>query len=688
MWRRAVPPHCGSTHSLMPADAKVVARVARLKRELERHNYHYHVLDQPLIADAEWDRLFHELVALETQYPELLTADSPTQRVGSEPLEAFGSVMHRIPMLSLGNAFTDEDIDNFDRRCRDALDVDVVAYVCEPKFDGVAISLAYENGLFVQGSTRGDGAVGEDVTQNLKTVRSIPLSISLQAARLEVRGEVLMLRKDFDALNVRQAERGDKQFVNPRNAAAGSLRQLDSKLTAERPLNFFAYGIGAVEGAVLPDTHSGLMAWLGELRFPVASQRRVVQGALGLKTYYRDMGSQRAGLPFDIDGVVYKVNRFAQQQMLGFVSRAPRFAIAHKFPAEEATTVLLGIDVQVGRTGAITPVARLQPVFVGGTTVSNATLHNEDELKRKDLMIGDTVVVRRAGDVIPEVAAVIYAKRPADARPFSMPTHCPECGSAIIRLTGEAIARCSGGLICPAQRKQALLHYAQRRAVDIEGLGDKLVDQLVDADVVHTPADVYRLGIAALAALDRMAEKSAANLLAAIENSKRTTLAKFLFGLGIRHVGEATAKDLARHFGTLDAIMDAPPEQLLAVNDVGPVVAQSIRNFFDEPHNREVVEQLRACGVRWAESEPAAHTKREAGAFSGKTVVLTGTLTGMSRDEAKEKLEAAGAKVAGSVSKKTDFVIAGLDAGSKLDMARELGIDVLDEAQFIVMLSA
>ena len=671
----------------MAADAVVVARVAQLKRELERHNYHYHVLDQPLIADAEWDKLFHELAALEAKYPELLTADSPTQRVGSEPLEAFGSVTHRIPMLSLGNAFSEEDIDNFDRRCREGLDVEMVEYACEPKFDGLAISLTYENGVFVQGATRGDGAVGEDVTKNLRTVRSIPLSIPLQAPRLEVRGEVLMLRKDFEALNVRQAAKGEKLFVNPRNAAAGALRQLDSKLTAERSLAFFAYGVGAVEGATLPDTHSGLMAWLGELRFPVATQRLVVQGALWLKTFYRDLGGQRTVLPFDIDGVVYKVNRFAQQRSLGFVSRAPRFAIAHKFPAEEATTVLLGIDVQVGRTGAITPVARLQPVFVGGTTVSNATLHNEDELRRKDLKIGDTVVVRRAGDVIPEVAAVIYAKRPADAQDFVMPTQCPECGSAIIKLEGEAIARCTGGLICPAQRKQALLHYSQRRAVDIEGLGDRLVEQLVDADLVHTPADIYRLGIAALSNLERMAEKSASNLVASVEKSKQTTLPKFLFGLGIRHVGESTAKDLAKHFGKLEPIMDATPEQLLEVNDVGPVVAQSIRRFFDEPHNREVVEQLRACGVQWKESEPKAVPNVATGAFAGKTVVLTGTLTGMSRDEAKEKLEVAGAKIAGSVSKKTDFVIAGLEAGSKLDKAQELGVTVIDEAQFVAMLT-
>ena len=677
-------------------DATIVARVRELRRELETHNHNYYVLDQPSIADAEWDRLFRELAALETAHPQLVTADSPTQRVGAAPVESFASVTHRVPMLSLGNAFSEVDIENFDRRCREGLDVTgEIEYACEPKFDGLAISLSYENGAFVQGATRGDGAVGEDVTHNLRTVRAIPLAIALANApdigsnirRLEVRGEVLMLRKDFDALNARQLAKGERLFVNPRNASAGSLRQLDPRLTAARPLTFFAYGIGAVEGVELPDTHSALMDWLAALRFPVASQRDVVRGLKGLATYYREIGDKRASLPFDIDGVVFKVNRFAQQQALGFVSRAPRFAIAHKFPAEEATTVLLGIDVQVGRTGAITPVARLQPVFVGGTTVSNATLHNEEEMRRKDLMIGDTVVVRRAGDVIPEVAAVIYAKRPADAKPFLMPMTCPECGSAIIKLEGEAIARCTGGLICPAQRKQALLHYAQRRALDIEGLGDKLVEQLVDDNIVHTPADLYRLGIAALAGLERMGEKSAANLFASIEKSKHTTLPKFIFALGIRHVGEATAKDLAKHFGALDRVMAASTEQLLEVHDVGPVVAQSMRKFFDEPHNREVIEQLRTGGVTWSEFEPTANAVDATGALAGKTVVLTGTLTSMSRDEAKEKLEAAGAKVAGSVSKKTDFVIAGLEAGSKLDKAKELGVAVLDEAQLVAMLS-
>ncbi len=683
-----------------PATAQVIQRLAQLKRELAEHNHRYYVLDQPTIADSEWDKLFQELLALETQHPQLLTPDSPTRRVGGKPLKAFDEVIHRIPMLSLGNAFSEEDIDNFDRRCREGLDLGdtEIEYACEPKFDGLAISLTYVDGVFVQGATRGDGAVGEGVTENLKTIRSIPLMLPEQyrPALLEVRGEVLMLRKDFEKLNARQAAKEEKLFVNPRNAAAGSLRQLDSKLTAARPLTFFAYGIGAVEGAAVPASHSMLMDWLESLRFPVAKQRSIVQGVDGLRTFYRRIGEARATLPYDIDGVVYKVNRFDQQQTLGFVSRAPRFAIAHKFPAEEATTVLLGIDVQVGRTGAITPVARLQPVFVGGTTVSNATLHNEDEIRRKDLRIGDTVVVRRAGDVIPEVAAVIIERRPADATAFVMPTRCPQCDSAIIKLDGEAIARCTGGLFCPAQRKQALLHFAQRRAVDIEGLGDKLVDQLVDADLVHTPADLYRLGIAALANLARMADKSATNLLASIEKSKQTTLPKFLFGLGIRHVGEATAKDLAKHFGTLNAIMNAQVEELLQVHDVGPTVAQSVRQFFDQPHNREVVEQLRACNVSWPEAE-IQHGRGSQGEnardgapgndFAGKTVVFTGTLSAMSRDEAKEQLESLGAKISGSVSKKTDYVVAGAEAGSKLDKALELGIAVLDEQQFLKMLA-
>ncbi|MBL8514754.1 MAG: NAD-dependent DNA ligase LigA [Betaproteobacteria bacterium] len=663
------------------------SRIAQLKREIEQHNYNYYVLDQPTIADAEWDKLFHALKALEEAHPELATADSPTQRVGAKPLDEFAEVAHRVPMLSLGNAFTDEDLANFDRRCREGLEVyGEIEYACEPKYDGLAISLTYENGVFLQGATRGDGSLGEDVTHNLRTVKTIPLSIESNAARLEVRGEVLMLRKDFDALNVRQSERGEKQFVNPRNAAAGSLRQLDPKLTAQRPLSFFAYGLGMVEGVEPPSTHSAQMDLLESLKFPVSRERRVVKGADGLRAFYNALGEKRPTLPYDIDGVVYKVNRIDWQQQLGFVSRAPRFAVAHKFPAEEATTELLGIDVQVGRTGAITPVARLKPVFVGGTTVSNATLHNEDEVKRKGLMIGDTVIVRRAGDVIPEVAAVIEAKRPTNAQPFAMPVACPECGSAIVKLEGEAVARCTGGLVCPAQVKQSILHFAQRRAMDIEGLGDKLVDQLVDQKVVRNAADLYRLGVSSLAALERMGDKSATNLVEAITKSRDTTLQRFLFGLGIRHVGEATARDLAKHFGSLDAIIAAPIEKLLEVRDVGPVVAESIRKFFDEPHNREAVEQLRAGGIVWPEGEPPPPVA--SGPFAGKTVVLTGALPTLSRDEAKAMLEAAGAKVSGSVSKKTDYVLAGAEAGSKLDKAKELGVPVLDEAEFRSMLGS
>ncbi len=669
-----------------PAAAK--ARIGVLKREIEEHLYRYHVLDAPSISDAQYDFLFSELLALEQRHPDFATEDSPTQRVGAAPLDQFNEVSHRVPMLSLGNAFSEEDVTAFDKRCRETLGADEIEYACEPKFDGLAISLTYVDGKFVQGATRGDGAVGEDVTQNLKTIRSIPLNLDNAPALLEVRGEVVMQKKDFERLNARQAANGEKTFVNPRNAAAGSLRQLDSKLTAKRPLSFFAYGVGAIEGAdvvATAATHSATMDALEQLRFLVARERAVVRGAAGALQYFQQIGGKRASLPFDIDGVVYKVNSYAQQDQLGFVSRAPRFAIAHKFPAEEAITVLLGIDVQVGRTGAITPVARLQPVFVGGTTVSNATLHNEDEIRRKGLMIGDTVLVRRAGDVIPEVASVILASRPLDAREFVMPTRCPECASAIVKLEGEAIARCSGGLFCPAQRKQAVLHFAQRRAMNIEGLGDKLAEQIVEQNLVRTPADLYRLGLNALAGLERMADKSAQNLLQGIEASKKTTLARFLFALGIRHVGEATAKDLAKAFGRLDRIMDAPLETLQNVNDVGPVVAQSVRKFFDEPHNREVVEQLRACGLTWAEHDGIANHVAT-GPFAGKTVVLTGTLQSMSRDEAREKLEARGAKIAGSVSKKTDFVVAGTEAGSKLDKATELAVRVLDESTFLSML--
>ncbi|TAL52405.1 NAD-dependent DNA ligase LigA [Pandoraea sp.] len=673
-------------------------QAARLRAELEQHNYAYYVLDAPTVPDAEYDRLYAALVQIETEHPDLVTPDSPTQRVGGQPATGFANVTHKVPMLSLNNGFADDDVVAFDRRVGEALyDHEdegndlfgrAVEYACELKFDGLAVALRYENGLLVQAATRGDGTTGEDVTANIKTVRAIPLRLKTPTppAVLEARGEVLMFRRDFEKMNQRQREAGEKEFANPRNAAAGSLRQLDSRVTARRPLSFFSYGIGELLGADMPPTHDALLRWYLELGLPVCDRRAVVHGASGLLAFYREVGQARASLPYDIDGVVYKVNRLDEQQRLGFVSRAPRFALAHKFPAQEALTTLLDIEVQVGRTGAITPVARLAPVFVGGVTVTNATLHNEDEVRRKDLLIGDTVIVRRAGDVIPEVVGAVLDRRPADARAFVMPSACPVCGSAIERLPDEAIARCTGGLICAAQRKQALWHFAQRRALDIDGLGEKLIDQLVDQQLIRTPADLFKLGLAKLAALDRMADKSASNLLAALEQAKHTTLARFIYALGIRHVGEATAKDLARHFGTLDRLMAASEAELLEVNDVGPVVAQSIANFFAEPHNVEVIEQLRAAGVSWPESEP----RRAAAAspLAGKTFVLTGTLPTMSREQAKERLEAAGAKVAGSVSKKTDYVVAGAEAGSKLAKAEELGVPVLDEDGMLALLDA
>ena len=658
-------------------------RAAELRDALGHHNHRYYVLDDPEVSDAEYDALFRELQQLEAEHPEFISADSPTQRVGATPLTMFESVTHAVPMLSLNNAFSEEDIANFDRRVREGLEKVAVNYSAEPKFDGLAISLRYEDGLFVQGATRGDGYTGEDVTQNLRTMESIPLKLRGKPPRLlEVRGEVLMFKRDFETLNQRQREAGGKEFVNPRNAAAGSLRQLDARMTAARPLRFMGYGVGACDGD-LPATHSALLSWLADLGIPVTKERMLATGVDGLLDFYRRIGERRAALPFDIDGVVYKVDDLRAQEQLGFVSRAPRFAIAHKFPAEEAITEVRDIDVQVGRTGALTPTARLKPVFVGGTTVSNATLHNEDEMRRKDIHIGDTVVVRRAGDVIPEVVRALPEKRPADARLFQMPTHCPICGSAAVRLPEESVTRCTGGLVCPAQRKQALLHFASRRAMDIEGLGEKIVDQLVDREIVRTPSDLYHLGLATLAELERMAEKSAANLLSGIEGSKKTTLQRFIYALGIRNVGEATARDLARHFGGLDRLMAADEAALQQVQDVGPVVAQAIRGFFQEQHNVEVIEHLRAGGVHWEEHEPAP--AKADGAFAGKTFVLTGTLPTLSRDEAKALIEALGGKVAGSVSKKTHYVVAGDDAGSKLDRAMELGVAVLDEAQLLAL---
>jgi DNA ligase (NAD+) len=671
-----------------PADA--AARVRALREQLDTHNYRYYVLDTPSISDAEYDELFRELQALEQRYPELQTPASPTQRVGAAPSEAFAAATHRAPMLSLNNAFTDAEVENFDRRIREGLDRAMIAYAVEPKFDGLAISMTYDSGVLVRGATRGDGYTGEEVTANLRTIAAIPLRLHGEGNQVppmvEIRGEVLMLKRDFEALNAQQAAAGEKTFVNPRNAAAGALRQLDPKITASRRLHFFAYGIGAVEwgGGPEPATHDALMRRLAGWHVPVAAEREVVHGLEGLLGYYRSVGAKRPALPFEIDGVVYKVNDLAQQASLGFVSRAPRFAIAHKFPAEEMLTEVLGIDVQVGRTGALTPVARLKPVFVGGVTVTNATLHNEDEIRRKDVRIGDTVVVRRAGDVIPEVVRVLAEKRSGAEREFVMPGKCPVCGSHVERLEDEAASRCSGGLVCGAQRKQALLHFASRRAMDIEGLGEKMVDQLVDGNLVRTPADLYKLGVIALAGLERMAEKSAANLHAGIEKSKRTTLARFVYALGIRHVGEATAKDLAQHFGNLDALLAADEAALLEVRDVGPVLAASIREFFSEGRNRQVIAELRAAGVTWADGEPAA---KSAAGLNGLTFVLTGTLPTLSRDHAKELIEQHGGKVAGSVSKKTSYVVAGSDAGSKLDRARELGVAVIDEARLLEMIA-
>ncbi|MDD5330856.1 MAG: NAD-dependent DNA ligase LigA [Sulfuricella sp.] len=668
----------------------IAARAQRLREEIERHNYLYYVLDAPEIPDAEFDKLFRELERLEAENPPLATPDSPTQRVGAAPLTAFSQVTHRVPMLSLNNAFEDEEVAAFDRRAREGLRVEEIEYAVEPKFDGLAISLAYENGVLVQGATRGNGYTGEDVTSNLRTVKAIPLRLHVERPPrlLEVRGEVLILKKDFDRLNRQQRERGEKEFANPRNAAAGSLRQLDPRITASRPLTFFAYGLGSTEGVDLPPTQSGVMDFLETLRVPVSRERQVVRGLAGLLEYYAAIGARRAGLSYDIDGVVYKVNDLAWQDQLGFVARAPRFAVAHKFAAQEATTKLVGIDVQVGRTGTLTPVARLHPVFVGGVTVASATLHNQDEIDRKDVRVGDTVIVRRAGDVIPEVVGVVLKERPhPEPERFNILEKypvCPVCGSHVIRLPDEAAVRCSGELVCPAQRKQAILHFASRRAMDIEGFGDKLVDQLVDKELIHSAADIYKLGMSALANLERMGEKSAGKVLAAIESSKKTTLARFIYALGIRNVGESTARDLARHFGGLDALMVADEEALQQVADVGPVVAQSIVQFFAEAHNREVIAQLVAAGIHWPKGAEGGHAA--AGAASGKTFVLTGTLPNLTRDEAKEKIEASGGKVSGSVSAKTDYVVAGAEPGSKLARAQELGVAILDEAGLMELL--
>ncbi len=708
-------------------------RVAALRAQLHQWAHQYYVLDAPTVPDAEYDRVFQALQALEAAHPELVTPDSPTQRVIGAVMEGLTPVRHTVPMLSIRTETDTEasGAETFDARVRRELklapDAPQLEYVAEPKFDGLAMSLRYENGRLVQAATRGDGEVGEDVTHNIRTIRQIPLTLPTGGDKgvppvLEVRGEVYMRRADFDRLNERQREAGGKTFVNPRNAAAGAVRQLDSGIAAQRPLSFFAYGLGditpAAEGGPDFATHFDMLQQLKAWGFPVAAQVRTALGAAELVAFHREVGESRDRLPYDIDGVVYKVNSLALQRQLGFVTREPRWAVAHKYPAQEMVTRVEGIDVQVGRTGKLTPVARLAPVFVGGVTVTNATLHNLFEIRKKGVRVGDQVIVRRAGDVIPEVVGTVPAAllpvagalqgsdalvdaasgadgtasgadaaRAAPRSPyvpnFRMPRHCPICGSAVVREKGEANHRCTGGLFCPAQRKEALLHFAQRRAMDIEGLGEKLVDQLVEGQVIRTLPDLYRLGLAALSSLDRMAEKSAQNVLAALEKSKHTTLPRFLFGLGIRHVGEATAKDLARHFGGLDAIIGATVEQLLEVSDVGPIVAEAIHTFFAQPHNREVVEQLRACGVTWQEGPPAERTTLP---LAGKTFVLTGTLPTLSREDAKERLEAAGAKVAGSVSKKTHYVVAGEEAGSKLAKAQELGVPILDEAGMLALL--
>lgn len=678
------------------------ARAAWLREELARHNHAYYVLDAPSIPDAEYDKLFRELQGIEAEHPELLTADSPTQRVGGEPLPEFSSVRHVVPMLSIRTE-TDTEASGalaFDARVRRELGLEEgdapVEYAAELKFDGLAINLRYEHGVLVQAATRGDGESGEEVTRNIRTIRQIPLRLNASSLAplpevLEVRGEVYMSRPDFERYNARQRDKGLATLVNPRNGAAGSIRQLDPKLAAQRPLSFFAYGLGEVRAWQVPATHSAVLDQLAAFGVPVCSHRTVARGAEGLIAFHAQIRALRDQLPFDIDGVVYKVNSLAIQRELGFVTREPRWAVAHKYPAEEAMTTVEAIEVQVGRTGAITPVARLTPVFVGGVTVTNATLHNEDEARRKDVRVGDTVIVRRAGDVIPEVVAVVAEKRPMKDlfggeplyQPYASPVTCPACGSTVEKPEGEAVARCTGGLFCPAQRKQAIIHFASRKALDIEGLGEKLVEQMVDNAILRTPADIYKLGVLAIANLERMAEKSAANLLSAISRSRNTTLARFIYALGIRNVGEATARDLAIHFGNLDAFLAADETALQQVPDVGPVVAASIRHFLDQPHNVEVIEQLRASGVSWPEGEPL---RRDALPLHGKTFVLTGSLPALSRDEAKAMIEALGGKVAGSVSKKTDYVVAGAEAGSKLDKAQELGILIINEAQLLEVL--
>lgn len=667
-------------------------QINNLREQLNDHNYRYYVLDEPAIPDAEYDRLMRELQALEAEHPELITPDSPTQRVGSKPLSGFNEVAHEMPMLSLDNAMNAEEFIAFDKRVRDRLNsAEAIEYACEPKLDGLAVSLLYEQGVLVRAATRGDGQTGEDITTNVRTIRAIPLRLRSSdeglpvPERIEIRGEVYMPLAGFNAYNDRAREQGDKVFANPRNAAAGSLRQLDSSITAKRPLDFCSYSIGVVSDEVdLPETHSGILQQLKVWGVPINEEMEVVTGADAVQDFFTRLGEKRHQLSYEIDGTVFKVNSLPLQEELGFVARAPRWAIAYKFPAVEQLTELVGVDFQVGRTGAITPVARLKPVHVAGVTVSNATLHNMDEIERLGVQIGDTVTVRRAGDVIPQIVAVLTDRRPDNSQPIQLPTTCPVCESHVERVEGEAVARCTGGLVCAAQRKEAIKHFASRQALDIEGLGDKLVEQMVAADLIHSVGDLFKLNLEQVAGLERMAEKSAQNLLDALEKAKQTTMARFLFALGIREVGTVTAQNLASYFGFLDRLMAASKEELVAIRDVGDIVAEHIVNFFAEEHNRDVIQQLREAGVTFEEKEPV--TADEDAPLSGKVAVITGTLSDMTRDDAKVALEALGAKVTGSVSAKTDFLVAGEKAGSKLTKAQNLGVEVLDEAAFKTLL--
>ena len=676
----------------MSASPETVERLEALREQIRHHNYRYHVLDDPEVPDAEYDRLMRELQAIEREHPDLVSDDSPTQRVGDTPVSEFGTVTHRLPMLSLDNAFSEDELQDFDRRVRERLDLEEDApplvYAAEPKLDGAAVSLMYERGKLVQGATRGDGTTGEDITHNVRTIEGVPLRLRGSGFPdvLEVRGEVFMPKAGFEAYNEAARKADEKTFVNPRNAAAGSLRQLDPRLTAQRPLDIYLYSVGFVEGGDLPATHSEVLDQLQEWGLKSCPERAVVEGAAGCQEYYESIGERRDGLPYEIDGVVYKVNGLAEQRELGFVSRAPRWAVAHKFPAQEEMTQVLGVDFQVGRTGALTPVARLEPVFVGGVTVSNATLHNIDELHRKDVRVGDTVIVRRAGDVIPEVVSAIESRRPKNTRRVQLPKKCPVCKSSVTRAEGEAVARCTGGLYCEAQRVEALKHFVSRRAMDVDGLGAKILEQLVVSDRIKTPADLFTLEPDELAAMERMGEKSAANLIESIEKSKTTTLQRFVFALGIREVGESTAGSLASHYGKLESIASASEEELQTVEDVGPVVASRIRAFFDEAHNRDVIAALQKSGVNWPESEP--QTAASDGALVGKTFVLTGALQNMTRDQAKDRIQALGGKVTGSVSSKTSYLVVGDKPGSKLAKAEKLGVEVLDEPALEALLSA